>query len=94
MTMKVFAGGLSWNTTNESLRTNFEQFGEIEDVNIITDRETGKSRGFGFITFIDPASAKQAISEMDGKEFEGRNIKVNEATEKPRRDSRGGGKRW
>jgi len=95
---KLFVGGLSWNTNDEGLRQAFEGFGDIEEVRVITDRDTGRSRGFGFITFSDNDSAKKAITEMDGTDLDGRNIKVNEAEDKPRRSQGGrgggGGNRW
>ena len=95
MNKKLFIGGLSWGIDSELLRDAFSRFGEIEDARVITDRETGRSRGFGFVTFEDPAAASDAISEMDGQELEGRSIKVTEAQEKPRRDNdRGGNNRW
>jgi hypothetical protein len=87
---KLFVGGLSWNTNDEGLRQAFEKFGAIDEAKVISDRETGRSRGFGFVTFRDSDGARKAIQEMDGKELDGRNIKVNEAEEKPR-GSRGGG---
>ena len=90
---KLYVGGLSWNTDNDGLRQAFERFGDVEDVRIVTDRETGRSRGFGFVTFNSSQSAQDAISEMDGTELDGRNIKVNEAEDKPRGDSRGGDSR-
>ena len=89
---KLYVGGLSWNTDNDGLRQAFERFGDVEDVRIVTDRETGRSRGFGFVTFNSSQSAQDAISEMDGTELDGRNIKVNEAEDKPRGD-RGGDRR-
>lgn len=95
MGKKLFIGGLSWNTNDDGLRQAFEKFGDVEEARIITDRETGRSRGFGFVTFSDGEDARKAISEMDGKELDGRTIKVNEAEEKPRdgggRGGRGGG---
>ena len=94
---KLFIGGLSWNTNDEGLRSAFEQFGAIDDVRVITDRDTGRSRGFGFITYTSGDSAQKAIEEMDGKELDGRSIKVNEAQEKPRGGGGGhggGGGRW
>lgn len=98
MSKKVFVGGISWNTDNEGLREAFERFGEVVDAKVITDRETGRSRGFGFVTFANDDSASQAISEMDGQDLDGRTVKVNEAQDKPR-ESRGsgprtGGNRW
>ena len=85
---KDFVGGLSWNTDQESLANNFSKFGNIEEATVITDRETGRSRGFGFVTFSDAESADRSVKEMDGVELDGRNIKVNIAKE---RSDRGGG---
>jgi cold-inducible RNA-binding protein len=82
MSKKLFAGGLSWNTNDESLRQAFEQFGEITEAKVITDRDTGRSRGFGFITFVNGEDADRAVSEMDGTELDGRTIRVNEAQAK------------
>ena len=80
--MKLYVGNLSWDTDNNALRGAFEQFGEIEDVRVITDRDTGRSRGFGFITFQNREDALKAIEEKDGTELDGRTIKVNEARER------------
>ena len=91
MQKKLFIGGLSWDTNESGLRAAFERFGDIEEVKIITDRNTGRSRGFGFITFSDEAAAQTAMREMDGTELDNRNIKVNEAHE--RKPGRGGGGR-
>ncbi len=90
MSKKLFVGGLNWKTTDEGLRQAFERFGEITEAKVITDRETGRSRGFGFITFGDDQAAENAKTEMDGSQLEGRTIKVNEAEQKP---MRGGGGR-
>ena len=94
MNKKLFIGGLSWGIDSDSLRDAFSRFGAIEDARVITDRETGRSRGFGFVTFEEAAAATDAISEMDGQELDGRNIKVTEAQEKPRRDNNRGNSRW
>jgi cold-inducible RNA-binding protein len=97
MAKKLFVGGLSFNTTDDGLREGFARFGEITEAKVITDRDTGRSRGFGFVTFTDDAAASNAIAEMNGTEFEGRNIKVNEAEDRGRgggggfRGGRGGG---
>jgi RNA recognition motif-containing protein len=93
MAKKLFVGGLNWKTTDDGLRQAFERFGEITEAKVITDRETGRSRGFGFVTFVDDESANNAISEMDGAQLEGRTIKVNQAEEKPRSGGGGGGGR-
>jgi hypothetical protein len=87
---KLFVGGLSWGTVDASLRQAFEAIGEVTDAKVITDRETGRSRGFGFVTMADQASAQRAIAEMDGQVLDGRTIKVNEAAEKPPRSGGGG----
>ena len=87
MSKKLFVGGLAWKTSDDGLRVAFERFGEIVEAKVITDRETGRSRGFGFITFADDEVAEQAKTEMDGSQLEGRTIKVNDAEQRP---SRGG----
>ncbi|MGB0592074.1 MAG: RNA recognition motif domain-containing protein [Myxococcota bacterium] len=97
---KLFVGGLSWDTTDASLNHAFSAFGEVTEAKVITDRETGRSRGFGFVTFTDEAAAKEAMAGMDGKELDGRAVRVNEAEEKSRGGGRGGrgggggGNRW
>ena len=84
--MKLFVGNLSWNTTDDSLRDHFSSFGQIDECRLITDRETGRSRGFGFVTFADGEAAEAAIAELDGRELDGRTLKVNQAKERePRR---------
>lgn len=85
MSKKLFVGGVSWNTTEDALRKAFETFGVVTEAKIITDRETGRSRGFGFVTFADTNEAMVAISKMDGTELDGKIIKVNEAQDKPPR---------
>jgi len=87
MSKKLFVGGLSWNTTEDGLRNAFSRFGELLEVKVIKDRETNRSRGFGFVTFANEDSANSAMAEMNGKDLEGRTIKVNEAEER----SGGGG---
>ena len=89
MSNKLFIGGLSWDTTDTSLGQAFEQFGEVTEAKVITDRDTGRSRGFGFVTFVDAASAKTAMSAMDGQMLDGRTVRVNEAQD--RRSGGGGG---
>jgi RNA recognition motif-containing protein len=89
MSKKLFVGGLSWGTDENGLRAAFEQFGEIVEVKVITDRDTGRSRGFGFVTFAEADDANRAIEEMNGTALDGRNIAVNEAHD--RGDRRGGG---
>ena len=92
MSNKLFVGGLSWDTNDAGLRDAFTAFGEVVEAKVILDRETGRSRGFGFVTFSDPESAKKAVEGMNGQRLDGREIRVNEAEErKPRRGGGGGG---
>lgn len=94
MGTKLFVGGLSYNTTEDSLRAAFEQAGTITSVKILTYPDTGRSRGFGFVEMADEAGAQKAVEMYDGKEFEGRTIKVNEARpleDRPRRTFNRGG---
>ncbi|HUH01366.1 MAG TPA: RNA-binding protein, partial [Kofleriaceae bacterium] len=86
MSSKLFVGGLSWDTDDASLAAAFERFGPVTEAKVITDRETGRSRGFGFVTFDAPADAATAVQEMDGTELDGRTVRVNVAE-----DKRGGG---
>jgi cold-inducible RNA-binding protein len=87
----IFVGNLSFGATEDSVRALFEPYGTIERVNIITDRDTGQSRGFGFVEMSGNAEAQRAIQELDGREFEGRPLKVNEARPKENRGGFGGG---
>lgn len=96
MACKLFIGGLSWNTTNDSLRARFEEFGAVADAVIIYERETGRSRGFGFVTYEDEACADAAIAAMDNQDFEGRAVRVSKAQEREggeRRPFNGGERR-
>jgi len=91
----LFIGGLSWNTSDETLRMGFSVYGQVEDAIVIRDRETGRSRGFGFVTFASDADAQNAIDNLHEREFEGRTIKVDRASERapggaPRGNYRGG----
>lgn len=81
---KVFVGGLSWNIDDESLAEEFSRYGSVRHAKVVTDRETGKSRGFGFVTFDDAQAAQDAIVAMDGREIDGRQVRVNEAKERER----------
>ena len=85
---RLYVGNLSFQASNESVRAAFSQFGEITDVHVVSDRETGQSRGFGFVTMGSAAEAAKAIAEMNGALLDGRALKVNEAEE---RQSGGGG---
>jgi len=95
MQNKLFVGGLSWNTDNAGLENAFASFGEIQEAKVITDRETGRSRGFGFVTFANAEDAEKALT-LDGTELDGRNVKVSIAQERERRGGGGGGggRRW
>jgi RNA recognition motif-containing protein len=102
--MKVYVGNLPFSVDDEKLRELFSSYGEVEEASVIKDKFSGRSKGFGFVTFKDDESAKKAISVMNEKDIEGRNLKVNEAKpmdpDRPprrdfggRRDSRGGDSR-
>ncbi|KAI0217107.1 hypothetical protein L0F63_003640 [Massospora cicadina] len=78
---KLFIGSLSWNVDSDSMRAAFEKFGEVTDSFVCRDRETQRSRGFGFVTFADEGSAQRAIEEMNGSELDGRQIRVDKASE-------------
>jgi len=94
LSKKLYVGNLSFNSTEDDIRTQFATFGEVISVNLITDRETGRLRGFGFVE-MDEEGARAAIQGMDGKDFGGRTLKVNEAEDKPRSGGGGGrGGRW
>lgn len=96
MSCKLFIGGLSWGTDDSSLRAKFEEFGAVADAVVIRERETGRSRGFGFVTFDEEASADAAISAMDNQLFDGRSIRVSKAQERQegvRRPFNGGERR-
>jgi RNA recognition motif-containing protein len=82
MAKKLFVGGLSWNTTSEQLKAAFGAIGTVTDAVVISDRETGRSRGFGFVTFANDADADRALSEMNGTMLDGRAIKIDAATER------------
>jgi len=90
--MKIYVGNLPFSVDQTKLKELFEQFGEIEEATIIADKFSGRSKGFGFVTFKEDESAKKAIAEMNEKEVEGRALKVNEAKpmdpDRPRRPPR------
>ncbi len=89
--MKLYVGNLSIDATENEIRELFGQYGEVSEVNLITDPQTGRPRGFGFVELADDNAAREAIGALDGKEFGSRQIKVNEA--KSRADRGGGGQR-
>ena len=98
--MQLYVGNLDYGTDEQALRDLFSPFGEVVNANIISDRETGRSKGFGFVEMSDKNDGIKAISGLNGQEINGRNIKVNEAQQKPAGGggggggNRGGGKRW
>ena len=82
MSKKLFVGGLSWGTTDDTLREAFGQFGQVEEAKVITDRDTGRSRGFGFVTFAETDCAEKALSNMNGADLDGRTLRVDLAAER------------
>ncbi len=89
----IFVGNLNFQTTQEDLRSVFEQYGAVENVNIITDRETGQARGFAFVEMTNKNEAETAISVLNGTELNGRAMNVNEARPKTQGGGGGGGGR-
>lgn len=96
--MNIYVGNLNYDTTEDELKQAFEQYGQVESVKIISDRYTGRSKGFGFIEMPVDDEARAAIEGLDGSDLGGRNLKVNEAKPREDRGNRGGGggrgKRW
>ncbi|HEX6258287.1 MAG TPA: RNA-binding protein [Candidatus Saccharimonadales bacterium] len=96
MSQKLFIGSLAWGTTDETLNAHFAAIGEVEEATVVKDRDSGRSKGFGFITYKNEDDGKKAIEQLDGSELDGRNITVSEARpreDRPRRDFNGGGNR-
>src|SRR5580693_4474636 len=91
MGTRLYVGNLSFSSTVETVREAFARIGEVTDVHIVTDRATGQSRGFGFVTMGSPAEAQKAIETMNGANLDGRALRVNEAEERPQRGGGGGG---
>ncbi|OGL42444.1 MAG: RNA-binding protein [Candidatus Schekmanbacteria bacterium RBG_13_48_7] len=89
MSQKLYVGGLSFSTTDNQLEELFSSHGTIESAKVITDRYTGKSRGFGFVELSSPSEAKKAIDALNNTEFDGRTITVNEARQREERSDRG-----
>ena len=90
--MKLYVGNLNFRTTQESLEGLFSNYGEVQEVAIITDRETGRPRGFAFVTMANEEGGKQAIEGLNGQEFEGRTLNINEARPREQRGGGGGGR--
>ena len=91
MNTRLYVGNLSFDTSAESVRSAFGELGQVDDVYLVTDRATGRSRGFAFVTMSTPEEAQRAIQEMDGRVLDGRPLRVNEAEQKPRGGGGGGG---
>ena len=91
MNTRLYVGNLSFNTTADGVRTAFQEFGTVSDVHLVSDRETGRSRGFAFVTMGTPEEAAKAIEGMDGRTLDGRPLRVNEAEQRQQRGGGGGG---
>ncbi|MCC6287640.1 MAG: RNA-binding protein [Chitinophagaceae bacterium] len=89
--MNLYVGNLSWTMTEDDLRTLFEQYGTVSSIKIVKDRETGRSKGFGFVEMENDTEAQNALSSLYDKEIQGRKIVINEAQERPAKPSGGGG---
>jgi RNA recognition motif-containing protein len=89
MSTKLYVGNLSFRVTSDDLQEHFATAGEVNSANVVMDRETGRSRGFGFVEMASEDAANNAIAQFNGQDYDGRNMVVNEA--RPRDDSRGGG---
>ncbi|KAJ3708608.1 hypothetical protein LUZ61_012313 [Rhynchospora tenuis] len=90
MSTKLFVGGLSYGTNDQSLKEAFGNFGHVTEARVITDRDTGRSKGFGFVNFDTDEAASSALASMDGQELQGRSIRVSYANERPATGFRGG----
>jgi len=93
MNTKLFVGNLSFNTTENDLQDTFAAHGTVVEANLMTDRETGRPRGFGFVTMGSPEEAQKAIDALNGANLDGRNLTVNEARPREERSGGGGGSR-
>ena len=87
----IFVGNLSFGATEDAVRSMFEAYGSVDRVNLITDRDTGQARGFGFVEMSNNSEADRAIAELNGRDLDGRSLNVNEA--RPKEDRGGGGRR-
>ncbi len=94
MSNKIYVGNLSFNIMEDSLRDTFAKFGEVSSCKLITDRDTGRSKGFGFIEMVKAQEAQDAISSLDGSDLDGRSMKVNQAKPQEKRETSFGGNRW
>jgi len=89
--MKIYVGNLSYNATESEIKAAFQAYGEVDSISIITDRDTGRSKGFGFMEMADKEQAQAAIAALNETELGGRRMMVSEARPKPPRDDRRGG---
>lgn len=94
MATRLFIGSLAWATTDDSLKEFFSQVGEVVSANVIVDRETNRSKGFGFVEMSNDDEAKAAVEQLNGKDLDGRAIVVNEARPREERPRTGGGNRY
>jgi len=92
--MNIYIGNLSFTATEADLKEAFQAFGEVSSCNIIKDKYSGQSRGFGFVEMPNKEEAEKAISMLNGKDFKGRSLKVNEAKPRTERSGGGGGRRY
>ena len=92
--MNIYVGNMSYSVSESSLRTTFEKYGEVDSVNVITDRDTGRPKGFAFVEMKNDAQARSAIDGLNGIELEGRNLTVNEAKPRAPRPTGGSRSRW
>jgi len=90
--MNIYVGNLSYDVTEDDLRASFSAFGQVASANVIKDRETGRSKGFGFVEMPTQEEAQKAIAEVNGKELKGRKMNVNEARPRTERTGGGGGR--
>ncbi len=89
--MDIYVGNLAYKTTDDDLRTLFSAHGEVTSARVVTDRVSGQSKGFGFVEMPDRDAAQKAIDAINGNDFQGRKLRVNESQPKPREERRGGG---
>jgi len=89
--MDIYVGNLAYSTNDDTLKTAFAAYGEVASARVVSDRMTGRSKGFGFVEMPDRAQAQAAIDALNGKELDGRTLRVNESQPKPREERRGGG---
>lgn len=91
---RLYVGNISFNSSEDVLRQAFAAYGEVDSVHLVTDRDTGQPRGFGFVEMGDPSQAQAAIDGLNGTMLDGRSLNVNEARPRPERGGGGGGGRW